>query len=787
MTELRSHPHLTLAEHLAQIRAAAHAIWRRHSRTLRRVTADAVQWFEDGVNWHDAGKASPAFQQYIADPLKYRGSRKSKAHTPLSTVCALHHAQVEGWDWRRALATALLAAGHHSEFKTLADLDNAYCSMQDVIDDQIRLLDWAALNRAIGVNLLPPADGMSGEDLCVKASDYLDELGEQLHCLELADAVLFRLLCQLAFSVLLEADKAFLALAEKDRMMYVTPRQAALQPTLVDRFLADKPPAAINPLRTEARQEMYAGLAACGDHRIQTMTLPTGVGKTLLAASWTLTLRERITREEGQPPLVLIVLPYLAVIEQTASEYEKVFADHVQPGELISYHSLSDRTYAPDLEDTSQDFFLDTWQSDIVVTTFDQFLFALLSPKARHQMRFHNLADSLIVLDEVQAFPCVLWEPLRLALDALTKLGTTRVLAMSATQPGFLAAPHELAAPYELIASCEDFFRQMRRYRIVLRHQIPMKLSMFIEECRGRLSQWQGQRVMLTLNTRRSARRVRDELAKNLPPGMMLEFLSADVTPKDRLAAIERIKEFAKTNQPCLVVSTQCVEAGVDLDMDFIIRDFGPLDSLIQIAGRCNRHGMRKRGIIEIVLLQEDENDRTFESYIYDKIQIQATRQILGDKEAICEEDVFPLTRAYFEQLADGKDTGAEELKRWSRWEEMTERVRNLLRGPERPQTSFLVVENDSRLPNDLDVALNEDDWARRRALRKLAPRIAQNTVRVFTSNQLTPNLYGDPFPPKAAKDEEWFWLLRPGYYCPERGLDLGVRSDDGELWGLIL
>src|SRR5207253_3610762 len=128
----------------------------------------------------------------------------------------------------------------------------------------------------------------------------------------------------------------------------------------------------------------------------------------------------------------------------TVTEYQAVFKDRVEPGELISYHSLADRTYARDLEDTSQDFFLDTWQSNVVITTFDQFLFALLSPKGRHQMRFHHLADALIVMDEVQALPCILWDPLRQALDGLTRMGTTHVLAMSATQPGFLPAAHKL-------------------------------------------------------------------------------------------------------------------------------------------------------------------------------------------------------------------------------------------------------------------------------------------------------------------------------------------------------
>jgi CRISPR-associated endonuclease/helicase Cas3 len=224
--------------------------------------------------------------------------------------------------------------------------------------------------------------------------------------------------------------------------------------------------------------------------------------------------------------------------------------------------------------------------------------------------------------------------------------------------------------------------------------------------------------------------------------------------------------------------------------MDLIIRDFGPLDSLIQIAGRCNRNGRPERGVVEIVWLQEDDNNRTFESYIYDPIQIQATRQILRDKEAIDEEDVYALTVAYFKQLADRKDTGAEEIKRWSRWEEMNERVRNLLRGPERPQTSFLIVENDPRLQSDLDVAWNvQDRWARRREFRKLARRIAENTVRVLTTDNLTPDLYADPFPPNAKNEEVWFWLLHrdKDLYSSERGLDLGGRESGGEVWGMIL
>ncbi len=784
MKDILSHPHLTLAEHLGEIRAAAVGILGRHGRQLLKNCPEIAIWFDDAVALHDTGKACPQFQEYIPAPQKYKGPKKDKAHTPLSTLFALHHGDIAGWAWQRTMAVAQVAAGHHSEFRDLGSLDTMLsCDFCDVLGRQLPGVDHDALHRAVG-RTLPRFEGNAVEDAVDEASDLLKfDLCKRLDALALSQAVRYRLLVQVVFSLLLEADKAFLAVPVGDRDRYLTPRAAALPPRRVDELLAEKPTAAINDLRTAARAAVRNGMAR-ETGRVLTMTLPTGTGKTLLAATWALETRKRLYRVDGRPPLVLIVLPFLTVIEQTAREYQDLFPEATKAGEITNYHSLSDRTFAPDLEDQSHDFFLDTWQSDVIITTFDQFLNALLSPKAKHQIRFHHLTDAVIVLDEVQAFPCVLWEPLRHVLAELTQLGSTHVLAMSATQPGFLPDAREL------IAHPEEFFARMKRYRIVLRHQEAMGLSEFVAKCRRRLAEeWPGKRVMLTLNTRRSARRVRDALAADAERlGYRVEFLAADVTPADRLAAVDRIKTSVGT--PCLVVSTQCVEAGVDIDLDFVIRDFGPLDSIIQIAGRCNRNGRIDRGLVEIVRLVDDEGTQRpeFAKQVYrDPARLGATHAALGAIDFIDEEHVYPLALTYFEELVKRKDTGEKAASDWAYWREMDEPVRAMLRGPNRPQETFIVIEQDAELQTDLAAASAvEGHWEKRRELRALAGRIARVSVSVYAREHFDSSDYADPFPPQAQKDDVWFWLLRPGHYTPERGIDFGDKIGD-DVWGMIV
>lgn len=771
MSGLLSHPDRQLHEHVAQVREAAEAVWCSHSDALRTGRGMIADWLEQAVRYHDVGKGSAAFQEYIVAPEKYRGPKDRKSHSPLSTLVLLSQTRHDPGEWQQRLSTVAAVAGHHHGFYTWDELELIFEKTRttEVLTEQLASLPWEAVNAA--TNLTLTRIGADSQPW-IEVLDDLKDLEEKVGSLTVEAAVAFRLNTQLLLSVLLEADKAFLAIAPEHLDQYRQRCPAGLPLSMVDDFLTTKSPTPVDGVRRHARAEVLRNLSRAEDERLFTITLPTGTGKTMIAASWAFALREKL-REDHHAPKVVIVLPYLSIIDQTQTEYRDLLQRRpdsvdgsVDAALFMPSHSLAERNLYPEMDDNSEDFFVDTWQSEIIVTTFDQFLFALLSPSARHQMRFHNLCDALVVMDEVQSLPCKLWHPVNAALTALTRMGNTRLLAMSATQPGFLPEAHEL------VGDPREFFGGFGRYCLKLHHHDRRPLQDFINEMVRRAIDWKGQRVLITLNTRASARALRDALEKEkVAP---LHFLSADVTPRDRLQSLGEIKE----GNPCVVVSTQCIEAGVDIDMDLVIRDFGPLDSILQVAGRCNRNNLKPRCPVEIYSLM-GENGRAFAEMIYDAPLLQATRQVLEGCEEVNEEEILPLARSYFDKLRTERDTGEEVTQAWARWEE-TESVRELLRGKQSQQVTFVVIEQDPELTHSLqDVVAETDRWKRRRCLRSLAADLARVSVSVYARRGLDPSDYAD-------RDATGlFWLLRPGYYREGRGLDFGAEAEETG-WGII-
>lgn len=770
---LQSHhdPHKTLREHLQEVQQAAHFILSCHSVNFPQPIINAI------IQCHDLGKGSPAFQTYIHNPVAYNKNQadpRAKSHALLSAVLATLWAQQEQWSVFDTLILTQAVACHHAGFKNLDELEIALeLDIDDPLVAQYAALDLSLLAEISGLNLLniDQTDFEAAKRWLFKRQ----KIKKQLADLALEAALSLRLWAQFCLSVLLEADKAFLALHEEGAAPYLQKTAPEIPPAWIDYYLTQTTHSTpLDAFRATLQAQVILNnqqlTAKCF-----TLTLPTGAGKTLIAAQWALIRRQQLSLPNGFKPKIIVVLPYLSIIDQVEKIYRQVLgitATEAHTDLKMASHSLADRNYELEgktLSDSYAEFFLNTWRAEIVITTFDQLLLTLFSAHNKHLMRFHNLMDAIIILDEVQTLPPRLWDITNQTLQTLAKVGHSQILMMSATQPYLLTSAQELVGTAEQVAA---IFNQCQRYQIHLQHQLEQPLTEFIDSLVTRVKTWLAheQRVMITLNTRASAKQVWQALQTELAGQIPIYLVTADVTPRDRLEKIGNILN----NQPCLVVSTQTVEAGVDIDMDVIIRDFAPLDKLIQVAGRCNRHNHcgKHGGYVEVVRLLSSTGQK-YANYIYDPVLLNTTFEILENYQTIPEESVLTISERYFQLLHDRMNTGKELTKQYAYWQELEKNIHTLLR-PQGEQISFIVLDDPAGeiLRSQIESALKiKGRWARRQALQKLAGSINERSVHVYQRRGFHPEDYADLL--------GYLWILKAGFYTATAGLDLKLTEDD--------
>jgi len=771
---LRSHhePPRRLKQHIAEVWAAARALIEQHDPRIQQARPATLRILETMVRGHDLGKGSPAFQRYIKDPRRFFGDRLEKAHAPLGALLCLHLARSGGWPALETLALVAAVAGHHSGFLSLEEIGYRLIRVEDHegLARQWENLPTTELSNA---STLEIPDTLPTPRQIRRSLFRGVGVGGDLAALDTAARLGYRLWVQFMFSILLEADKAFLAVERGRIRDFLFRRPVPFEPD----WIAGSGPAitkvrSIDAKRTSTAKQVMDRWGAIvesePDARIFLLTLPTGLGKTLVGARWA--LEERKRRKGTAPPRVIVALPFLSITEQTQKVYRELLEQGSSQGPIVlESHSLADRTY--ELEDgcvdgSTSEFFIDTWKSEVVITTFDQILHAIFDPAPRHLMRFHALCDAIIILDEVQVLPCRLWDPIRRVLEALVKETETRVLMMTATQPGFMSGALDLAGTQPAIRSR---YRKFDRYRFILSHRGVQHIDAFLSGLIEATAHWirGGQRVLVTFNTRGSARTALEALAPCMM-GSPIHFLTADVTPRDRLESISRIRSLER-GEPCIVVTTQCIEAGVDIDMTHVIRDFAPLDSLVQVAGRCNRHGQNPSCDVLIVSLTDDRG-RRFADMIYDPVLLASTEEALAEITSLPERDVFDVMNRYHDFILQRKDSGVDLTESYSRWEPWSESVGTILRGERLRSHEFLIIDETDTEGEEImgrfHEALNlEDRWERRRELRSLAGPIQQRTVSVHAGPAFHPEV--------CAKRMGNRWLLKPGWYSKEAGLDL--------------
>lgn len=309
------------------------------------------------------------------------------------------------------------------------------------------------------------------------------------------------------------------------------------------------------------------------------LTAPTGVGKTMAMLHFA--LRHCQTHDLRR---IIVVLPFLTLAEQTEEEYKELI-----PGLLVD-HSQKD------LPEEARELAA-RWDAPLVITTSVRFFESLFSDRPTTCRKLHHIANSVVLFDEAQSLPAQLAPATLRAVHRLCERYHCTMLFSTATQPEFGALPplqkgnKSVWEPIELLPDHADLYHQMHRVNAVWCLEKDTLLADIAEEMAQQSS------VCAIVNLRRHARTLFQQLSKACGGEKeSLFLLSTDLCPAHRLEVVETIKKRLKQGQPCRVVATQCIEAGVDLDFDAMYRALAPLEAIIQAAGRCNRNGRLPNG-----------------------------------------------------------------------------------------------------------------------------------------------------------------------------------------------
>lgn len=325
------------------------------------------------------------------------------------------------------------------------------------------------------------------------------------------------------------------------------------------------------------------------------LTVPTGGGKT--RASLAFALRHAVAHPDHGFRRVIVALPYTSIIDQTAAEYRSIFGEpHV-----LEHHSqvAEEPNNENDLGAQRRALAAENWDSPIIVTTTVQLFESLFANHPSRCRKLHNIANSILILDEVQTLPTELLRPTFNVIKLLTDHYGVTVVFCTATQPAIDKSPYlqewHGSQITEIVPSYENLFHGLNR----VRYKAPRDYadSVLADE----LCMSANDSVLAIFNTRKDALRIYELMLEEKPEG--LYHLSTLLCSHHRRAILKQIRHRLSDELPVRLISTQVVEAGVDLDFPCVYRVVGPLDRIVQAAGRCNREFRLGIGGGRVVLL----------------------------------------------------------------------------------------------------------------------------------------------------------------------------------------
>lgn len=401
-----------------------------------------------------------------------------------------------------------------------------------------------------------------------------------------------------------------------------------------------QPKTELNRIRTAIakRVKTHGAMDKTGIYRLN---LPTGAGKTNLSLRYA--TQQMIQQGKRR---FFYMTPFLSVLEQNASAIKRVLGEEG----VLEHHSNVIREESKDEEGDEKstllfDYLLDSWDNPVVLTSMVQFFQTLFKTKSSNIRRFSSLIDSVVILDEVQSLPIEVTTLFNLMLNFLSQIMNATVVLCTATQPTY--GSEEIRHRLSYAKNADIVTVSAEEQEIFTRTE----LWKFKEE-NGKTNLFEvadfvladDMSTLIILNTKKSVASLYNLLKEqtNRP----LYQLSTNMCPQHRLDIIKEIKEQLKEDVPLICVSTQLIEAGVDVDFEQVIRSYAGIDSIVQASGRCNREGKRDKGRVTLVNLIDTEENLSRLKEIKNKKT--ATEMIITQQQSPI--DVGALNDRFFEK-----------------------------------------------------------------------------------------------------------------------------------------
>ncbi len=663
---------------------------------------------------HDVGKYTTFFQRYI----RRKRSRYRGRHSLVSAVIAYEASKIYGPLEDMGMAERLAyifvpIASHHTSLDSphvnqyvidnnetmLSDqLNDLFLNKEKIFEDLRNYgLDWliTPLDKTFS-RLKDPSTYIEGlRDELIEVNLDISEKIEHLSSEGMAGTLEYYLKSKLLFSILIDADKR-----AASGLMESHENTTHLMSTHIESFITRFPVEGINCDRRRLFEVLMKRLCRLSPHEydVYVVNAPTGAGKTLMGIYTALWIRERLDGDGLRRP-VIYALPLINIVEQTYEVVKKIYSevlgvDHPEPGQLLKYHHLSmvGHFESRDDERPVDELLLsvDSWESDFIVTTFNQVIEAFVKPQNSLNKKLHNMVPSIIIIDEVQALPTEYWLLLRRLIEETTRVYGIKYVLMSATIPPWIVKSGDFRW-VELLTN-ERIINRMgwgyNRWRLVDQSQADMDTDGLVDIACEMVDRYGS--LLIVVNTIPRSKEVYQRLRKKLcakykvvkyhtgkqlwcrdkGATIILSYLSTNVVPKERIARIERLKHLISEGWRVVLVSTQAVEAGVDIDFEAGIRDVAPIDSIIQVAGRCNRNARGDPAPLHLVRLCRQSVDDAEEGgssekrcdarIIYGVVSDEITRESLEElrrelRDDITERDMLLRIGRIFDKVVRNK------------------------------------------------------------------------------------------------------------------------------------